>query len=58
MSEHSREDRIIDAIENWHIKPDLWHGSEELHEYLGWTYDEYKHWFETNEPPPEREGAA
>jgi hypothetical protein len=41
-------DEIEDKIEEWHegAGPD-----KELHEYLGFTLDEYKDWFKTNLVP-------
>lgn len=34
---------IDDLIGAWHAAPDT--ETRELHEYLGWTLDEYKAWF-------------
>ncbi len=36
---------IHDYIAEWHNGDSI----EELHEYLGMTWDEYGHWFETGE---------
>lgn len=42
------DDEIDAAIERWHSG----HGmGQQLHEYLGWTWEEYGHWVETNEKP-------
>lgn len=43
------EDEVNDAIDLWHDGDS--DGVQELHEYLGWTEQEYKTWVETNEPP-------
>jgi hypothetical protein len=56
----SREDRILDAIDEWHkadkeTLPFPVHRS--LHDYLGWSWEEYSHWVRFDEPPKEREGA-
>jgi hypothetical protein len=53
----SRSDRIDDAVARWHEtnwSPAL---AIELHEYLGWTWDEYRAYTERGALPPEREGA-
>lgn len=47
-TETRTDDQIDDAIE-------LWHGGHgmggEIYEYLGWTWEQYKHWVETSEKP-------
>lgn len=53
-----REEAIDAAIENWHVKPVSWRGGEELHEYLGWTWLEYKLWVEKGILPVPRKGAV
>lgn len=42
------EAEVENAIDAWHdgAGPGL-----ELHEYLGWTWDEYKLWVESGEVP-------
>lgn len=50
----TRSERLDRLIEAWHIS-----GTHvQLHDYLGWTADEYARWVETNVMPPEREHAA
>lgn len=41
------EDEILDRIDEWHNG----HSSEELYEYLGWTWDEYRDWVATGKQP-------
>jgi hypothetical protein len=53
----SREAKIASAIDNWHNS--VGYGlfdpvNVTIYEYLGWTWEEYARWVETNEPPPER----
>ena len=40
---------IEELIEFWHEGDD----TMDLHEYLGWTHEEYKHYLETGEEPDE-----
>lgn len=40
------ECEVADRIDAWHNG-----GSGELHEYLGWTWEQYAHWVQTNERP-------
>lgn len=49
-----RNRRILDAIDHWHEAHAI---GQPLHDYLGWTEDEYASWVQTNVPPIEREGA-
>jgi hypothetical protein len=42
------DDELDDMIDEWHRSVNL---DMSLHEYLGWTWVEYKHWVETNEQP-------
>jgi hypothetical protein len=51
----SREERVDDAVDRWHRAP----GELDvpLHEYLGWTWDEYAEWVASSVLPPERKGA-
>lgn len=41
--------------EEIHRRLDDWHDerteAEELHEYLGWSWEEHAHWAQTDEPP-------
>lgn len=39
---------IEDAISRWHEDGDE---TRSLHEYLGWTWEEYKRWGETDVKP-------
>jgi hypothetical protein len=56
MSTPERAQRIDDAVEAWHVSgPDE---TRELHEYLGWTWDEYRAYVERNVYPPERSEPA
>lgn len=56
LHQREREQRVDDAIDAWHVSgPDE---TRELHEYLGWTWDEYGAYVERNVLPPEREGAV
>jgi hypothetical protein len=41
------EEELADLIEKWHNDPN----SFSLHEFLGWTVQEYTHWLETGELP-------
>lgn len=42
-------EEIENKIEEWHQDG---HGKDTpLHEYLGWTWPQYKRWFETGETP-------
>ena len=38
---------IHDAIDEWHRGD----SEEELHDYLGWSIDEYREWLNTGEVP-------
>jgi len=44
------DEEILDKIDAWHLNEP---GTEnlELHEYLGWTWEQYSHWVATNEIP-------
>ena len=50
IEETPEETVIYDKIDAWHMSEP---GTEnlELHEYLGWTIDEYAHWVTTGEIP-------
>lgn len=52
----TRDERVEQAIALWHEAPPGRY-NELLHEYLGWTWEEYCHYVETTELPPERKGA-
>lgn len=39
---------LEDLIDQWHHGAG---GSQELHEFLGWTWREYAHWAETCQMP-------
>lgn len=57
----ARSDRVDDAVERWHKSPandpdPRMHGP--LHEYLGWSWDEYATYVEKNVLPPKRKGAV
>lgn len=54
-----REELIEDRIAEWHRVPRYsYTGDPELHEFLGWTLDEYAAWVQDpGKLPPEREGA-
>jgi hypothetical protein len=41
------KENIDDLIEEWHKSP----SNIALHDYLGWTIEEYFHWAKTNEMP-------
>ena len=41
------EQELNDKIDAWHDS-DFEHA---LHEYLGWTWEQYAHWVETDEQP-------
>jgi hypothetical protein len=41
-------DEIDNAVDAWHEGGG--HGVQ-LHEYLGWTWEQYGHWAETGTPP-------
>jgi hypothetical protein len=47
------DDELDNKIVEWHDGPA--YASMRLHEFLGWTWDEYKHWVETNEQPADEE---
>ena len=47
-SETRTDEEIDDAIERWHGGQGM---GQELHEYLGWTWEEYGRWVETGEKP-------
>lgn len=42
------EEEIDDLIDYWHTVDD---GEAPLHEFLGWTWEEYKLWVETGTQP-------
>lgn len=42
------DEELYDLIDEW---ADLDGAGMELHEYLGWTAPEYKHWVKTRERP-------
>lgn len=44
------EDLIEDAVDSWHASTHDQMGVE-LHEWLGWTWEEYKRWVEGYDPP-------
>ena len=50
MTRPRTEQELDDLIMYWHDVDDT---ERPLHEFLGWTWDEYKHWAETNEMPSE-----
>jgi hypothetical protein len=43
------------TLDELYDKIDAWHGNEDypgpLHEYLGWTWGEYRHWVQTGKTP-------
>lgn len=46
------DEEVDDAIDAWH---DGAGPGQSLHEYLGWTWEQYAHWVQTNEiPTPNR----
>ncbi len=44
----TREENIDDLIDDWHGSPD---DGVPLHEYLGWTWEQYAHWVLTGKLP-------
>lgn len=46
-------ENIDDRIDAWHDSPKA--ETRELHEYLGWTWEEYKAWVGHNVFPATRE---
>lgn len=43
-------EELEDKISTWHDAPSDSHlASVPLHEYLGWSWEQYKHWVETGE---------
>lgn len=42
-------EELNDLIDAWHDRPDT---GQELHEYLGWTWEQYATWVETDTMPP------
>ncbi len=40
-----------DMISEWHERTVPEGRARELHDFVGWTWQEYKYWVETNEPP-------
>lgn len=38
---------LEDLIDEWHRGV----GAQPLHEFLGWSWDEYRHWVYTNRQP-------
>lgn len=49
--ETPREKEINDKIDLWHFN--LEGQGQELHEFLGWTWEEYVEWVETGVIPDE-----
>jgi hypothetical protein len=47
MTEKTGPDNIDDRIAKWHDGP----STQPLHEYLGWTWEQYKAWGERNVYP-------
>ncbi len=46
------EEELHNRIATWHEAPsDSYAAQMELHEYLGWSWEQYKHWVETDEMP-------
>lgn len=41
------DDELNDKIDAWHDGD----SPEPLHRYLGWTWEQYKHWVQTDEQP-------
>ena len=41
------DDDVHDAIDRWHDDG----GSQEIYEFLGWTWEQYAQWVETGELP-------
>lgn len=55
QSNTARRSNLDRLVDEWHNGA----GAEEaLHEYLGWTWDEYRAYVERGVFPPEREGSA
>jgi hypothetical protein len=55
--ESERHERIDDAVERWHeLDPVVWAllGRPELHQWLGWSWEEYKRFVERGELPEHR----
>ena len=48
VEETPQERRINDKIDKWHLH---YKGDMPLHEYLGWTWDEYVVWVTTRSNP-------
>lgn len=44
-------DEIESLVKEWHQCTDSRWSEASLHEFLGWSWDEYKHWAETGEQP-------
>lgn len=44
------DEEVMDLIDKWH---DEGHTSMSLHEYLGWTWEQYKRYVEKGEIPEE-----
>lgn len=49
LRERWSDEEIMDIIDDWHDNPCL--DGFSLHGLLDMTWDEYKHWVETNEIP-------
>lgn len=49
IEETPEERHINDLIDLWHL--DLVGRDQELHEFLGWTWEQYTSWVETGEIP-------
>ncbi|MGE7983705.1 hypothetical protein [Solibacillus sp. NPDC093137] len=50
MTKTVTKENINDLIEEWHENDDL---HQELHEFLGLTWEQYAHWVKTDELPTE-----
>lgn len=40
-----------DVVSEWHLREEPASGGRKLHDFLGWTWDEYARWVETTEAP-------
>lgn len=52
--EQARFNAIDEAVDAWHTNYFI---NCQLHEFLGWTWEEYKAFVERCELPPKRDGA-
>ena len=43
------EEGLLDAVDAWHQDPH----DMSIHEFLGWTWEQYAYWVETNKQPGE-----